>query len=381
MRRSRLTRLIQHGLLLTGALCLTFATILFFQCYKYWAILTSNSAGWIGRVHKSDERLGYVPIPKSFGAMVLPDGTTIPVFYDSLGFRTNSEKITEPFPNSTKRSNSILGLGCSFMFGFGVQARSTFCSLTAQSLGMIPLNAGRCSYGLAEMAILARQLITEIKPEIVLVQYSTWLIERSQQRYGSTFCGLLPHPYFVDESGPVLGIHKPDFESMIFSRGFAAFRTSSSSQWALLNFAINFGFPLVFHDLWNAGLVQLRESLKLVPEPSKRTEDIVDSVYREIASICSHSGCKMYIVVLGANNETPDIPESLTKLDSGIINAQLELTDRLESNTNYEYEKSYYHWGGTPRRVIDKHPNTSAHKIIAEGITKVVREFRNGSGK
>ncbi len=376
MRTSRLTYLIQYGLILTGALCLSFAAILFFQCYQYWAILTSNSAGWIGRVHRADDSLGYVPIPKSSGAMVLSDGTTIPVFYDSRGFRTDSEKIAEPPPNSTKRSNCLLGLGCSFMFGFGVQAKSTFCNLTADELGMIPLNAGRCSYGLAEMLILARQLIAEFRPEIVLVQYSTWLAERSQQRYGSTFYGLLPHPYFVEESGPDLRIHRPDFKSMLFNRDFAAFRIATSSPWDLLNFTINFGFPLVSHDLWNSGLVRLRESLRLVPEPSKRIGDIVGSVYSEIASICSHFGCKMFIVVLGSNSQTPDIPTLFSKLDSGIVNAQLELTDRLKPNTKDEYARNYYHWGGIPPRVIDKHPNASAHKIIADGVTKVIGASR-----
>ncbi len=381
MRTSRLTYLIQYGLILTGTLGLSFAAILFFQCYKYWVILTSNSVGWIGHVHTEDVPLGYVPIPKSSGAMILSDGTTIPVFYDSRGFRTDSEKITGPPPNSTKQLNYILGLGCSFMFGFGVQEKATFCNLTADALGMIPLNAGRCSYGLAEMLILARQLIAEFKPEIVLVQYSPWLAERSQQRYASTFCGLLPHPYFVGERGPTLRIHRPDFESMIFKRDFAAFRTSDSGPWDLLNFTINLGFPIVFHDLWNSGLVRLRESLKLVPQPSKCTEDIISRVYSEIASICSHFGCKMFVVVLGSNSQAPDIPESFSKLDCSIVNAQLELIDRLESITKDEYARNYFHWGGIPPRVIDTHPNARAHKIIAEGVAKVIGASRKRNEK
>jgi len=350
--------------------------IKFFQSYKYGADLKGNSAGWIGRVHRADNELGYVPIPQSAGAMVLSDGTSIPVFYDSRSFRSGSRDVLEPGPGPVPQPNYLLGLGCSFMFGFGVPVRSTFCHLTADKLGMIPLNAGRCSYGLAEMLILARQLIAEFRPEIVLVQYSTWLAERSQQRYGSTFYGLLPHPYFVEESGPDLRIHRPDFKSMIFNRDFAAFRIATSSPWDLLNFTINFGFPLVSHDLWNSGLVRLRESLRLVPEPSKRIGDIVGSVYSEIASICSRFGCKMFIVVLGSNSQTPDIPTLFSKLDSGIVNAQLELTDRLEPNTKDEYARNYYHWGGIPPRVIDKHPNASAHKIIAEGVTKVIGASR-----
>jgi len=368
MKKSGRRYLIPCALVLLGTLSLSVLIILFFQSYKYWADLKGNSAGWIGRVHRADNELGYVPIPQSAGAMVLSDGTSIPVFYDSRSFRSGSRDVLEPGPGPVPQPNYLLGLGCSFMFGFGVPVRSTFCHLTADKLGMIPLNAGRCSYGLAEMLILARQLIPQFKPEIVLVQYSPWLADRSQQRYGSTFFGLLPHPYFVEETGRGLRIHGPDFKTIIFNHDFGSFRLSDRNTCDLMNFTLSFGFPLLFHDLWHSSLIRLKESLGVVPQPSQDSLKIVSEVYRGIGSICKQFGCRMFIVVLGIDNRVPDIPESFGKLNVRIVNAQIELIDILRTDSNEEYARGYYHWGGKPPRVIDKHPNVRAHAIIAESV-------------
>ncbi len=370
MKKSGLRYLIPCALVLAGTLSLSVLIILFLQSYKYWADVKGNSAGWIGRVHRADNELGYVPIPQSAGAMVLSDGTSIPVFYDSRGIRSGPRDVLEPGSGSIKQPNYILGLGCSFMFGFGVPVGSTFCHLTADKWGMIPLNAGRCSYGLAEMLILARQLIPQFKPEIVLVQYSPWLADRSQQRYGSTFYGLLPHPYFVEATGRGLRIHGPDFETIIFNHDFGFFKLSDRKMRDLMNFTLNLGFPLLFHDLWNSSLVRLKESLGVVPQPSQDSLKIVSEVYREIGSICKQFGCRMFIVVLGIDNRDLDIPESFGKLNVRIVNAQLELMDRLRIDSNEEYARGYYHWGGKPPGVIDKHPNVKAHAIIAEGVVR-----------
>ncbi len=171
--------------------------------------------------------------------MVFCDGSTIPVYYDSQSFRSSSKEILKLGANGTRKPDYILSLRFSFTSGFGVPAKSTFCHLMADELGMVPLNAGRCSYGLAEMLILVRRLIPEFKPKIVLVQYSPWLVERSQQRYGPTFYGLLPHPYFVEESVAGLKIHGPDFMTAIFRHDFATPKVSDSIAFAKNNVRLN----------------------------------------------------------------------------------------------------------------------------------------------
>lgn len=372
MGKSGLVYLIKWVLVTTGTLFLAYIAIVCFESYKYWHDLKGNLSGWIGKLHRADNTLGYVPIPRSLGAMFFCDGATIPVYYDSQSFRSSSEEILKLGANGTRKPDCILSLGCSFSFGFGVPATSTFCHLIADELGMVPLNAGRCSYGLAEMLILARRLIPEFKPKIVLVQYSPWLVERSQQRYGPTFYGLLPHPYFVEETVAGLNIHGPDFMTAIFRHDFATTKISDSSIWDLMNFTLNLGFPLMFHDLHHSSLVGLKNLFGLMPQPSRNQGKIVSNVYGEIASICKQFGSKMFIVALGTNNLLTNLPDSLDKINVQLVNAQLELVKRLPESSDIEYSRSYHHWGSEPPRVIDKHPNALAHEIIADSITKSI---------
>ncbi|MCX5871959.1 MAG: hypothetical protein NTY51_01820 [Deltaproteobacteria bacterium] len=367
-KKNKSSELIRWSGILAGVFCLLILIVVFYQSYIYWNSLKNNSPGWIGRTHREDSRLGYVPIPGTSGLMVLSGGSQVSVHYDSRGFRTDLENSSKTFCELTSTRKFCLGLGCSFTFGFGIPGESTFCSLVADKLGMAPLNAGRCSYGLAEMLILAREIIREFKPEIVLVQYSPWLVDRSQQRYGPTFHGLLPHPYFLEARGDELVIHKPDFQSMIFDNDLAKFRLSDHTFLDFVRFSINIEIPLFFHDLWNAGLVRIKELSGLSPSPWQNSEKITRKVYAEIAAICKKHGAKMVLVVLGMDNTIPAVPESLEKLNVKIVNAQLGLIERLKINSTEEYANSYYHWAGDPPKVVDMHPNVGAHEIIAATI-------------
>lgn len=367
-KKNKSSELIRWSGILAGALCLLILVLFFYQSYLHWNSLKNDSPGWIGRTHRQDSRLGYVPIPGSSGLMVLYGGAQVSVHYDSRGFRTDYENSSKTFREITSTRKLCLGLGCSFTFGFGIPGESTFCSLVADKLGMAPINAGRCSYGLAEMLILAREIIPEFKPEIVLVQYSPWLVDRSQQRYGPTFHGLLPHPYFLEAKGDELVIHEPDFQSMIFDNDLDEFRLSDHPFFDLIRFSVNFGFPLFFHDLWNSGLVRIKELSGLSPSPWQNSEKITRYVYAEIASICKKYGTKMVIVVLGMDNTVPAVPESLEKMNVMIVNAQLGLIKKLKVNSTQEYANSYYHWAGYPPKVVDMHPNVEAHEIIAATI-------------
>lgn len=361
-------------LLLSGSLSIVFTVVVCFQSFKFWRELKGNLPGWIGKVHRADKTLGYAPIPISSGAMVLADGSTIPVFYDSHGFRSDSQEVFESRLSEESQPNYIMGLGCSFTFGFGVQAKSAFCHRIADKLEMVPLNAGRCSYGLAEMLILARQFIPKLKPKIVLAQYSPWLVQRSQHRYAPTFYGLLPHPYFSDGGGSSLIIHRPDFNTAIFEKDLASFRRSDGNFWGLLNFTLNFGCPLFFHDFYNLSLVAIKNLVGLIPEPSKNQALVETEAYGEIASICKQFDSQMFVVVLGSSNSILNLPGSLNHLNLRIVNAQLELVKRLTRGSEREYARNYYHWGSVPRRVIDKHPNELAHEIIANAVVKFVSE-------
>ena len=358
-------RLAISGIVIVASLILL---VSFYFSYLHWINIKTGSTGWIGSVHKLDAVLGYVPIPYSNGMMILSQDVKIPVHYDCNGFRIPSEGLPSQLGSPTSHVDSLLALGCSFTFGFGVPSEHTYCSQLAKKMGLIPLNAGRCSYGLAEMVTLARQLIPAFEPKTVLVQYSPWLVDRSRLRYAPSFFGLLPHPYFVSGPEGSIKIHRPDFMSAIFDLDMDVFRFSRPIFSDFLNFSLSRKFPSIAHDLWHSSLVRLKESLALLPTPEQDTEKIVRLAYREIESICSRHGSSMVIVVLGMDNTLTIVPESFKKLKSKTVDSQAVLIDRLKTSSMEEYAKAYYHWGKNPSVVIDRHPNIHAHEIIAESV-------------
>ncbi len=353
------------GIVIVASLILL---VSFYFSYLHWVNIKTGSTGWIGSVHKLDAVLGYVPIPYSNGMMILSQDVKIPVHYDCNGFRIPSEGLPSQLGSPTNHVDSLLALGCSFTFGFGVPSEHTYCSQLSKKIGAIPLNAGRCSYGLAEMVTLARELIPAFEPKTVLVQYSPWLVDRSRLRYAPSFFGLLPHPYFVSGPEGSIKIRRPDFMSAIFDSDMDVFRFSRPIFSDFLNFSLNRKFPSIAHDVRHSSLVRLKESLALLPTPEQDTEKIVRFAYREIESICSRHGSSMVIVVLGVDNTLTIVPESFKKLKSKTVDSQAVLIGRLKTGSTEEYAKAYYHWGRNPSVVIDRHPNIRAHEIIAESV-------------
>ena len=54
------------------------------------------------------------------------------------------------------------------------------------------INAGVPSWGLGHMVLLAREVVPRIKPDILVVQYSEWLVDRALSFYMPTFWAKLP---------------------------------------------------------------------------------------------------------------------------------------------------------------------------------------------
>lgn len=340
----------------------------FYFSYINWTDLKAGATGWVGQVHRVDSELGYAPVPNSSGMLILSGDIKISVHYDRNGFRTDSRNLPNQLVGLEPCAESILALGCSFTFGFGVESQHTYCSQLAKRIGAPVFNAGRCSYGIAEMVLLARRLIPELKPKIVLIQYSPWLVDRSRLRYSPSFRGLLPHPYFFCDNHGCMKIHRPDFNSAIFDYDSNTFRFSSPTFYDFMNFSLTREFPLVVHDLKHSALVKLKEILKKVPEPEQNSSMIVSRAYGEIESLCLAYGSRMFVLVLGADNGLLKLPESFEKLNAKIIDSHAFLVNRPNTLSEDEYARLYYHWKTRPEAIIDRHPNAHAHQMIADSI-------------
>jgi hypothetical protein len=318
--------------------------------------------GWQVSIHQSDPQLGYKPIPGVRSAQLLSMGPPVPIFIDSRGFRVPAEQ--SPDTPSGGRPH-ILFLGCSFTFGATCRAEKTFPQLVAGELQGTCMNAGVCGYGLTQMLLRARQLIPEYRPDIVVVQYSPWLVGRALSPYAPSYFGLQPVPYYT-----LAPDGSPTIAPPLFTRSrvnLDRYTTTPRSLGESISFLFT-GGRLLLHDDLLATSAWIRRSVGGAPSPTDQRQAVVDAAYGELDRLCQQNGAQLAIVVLDER-----VPvEQRDALDAAphatVIDAHQKLVDQMPPLGARMYQKLYCHWRGEPPVLVDHHPNARAHRIIADAI-------------
>lgn len=314
---------------------------------------------WFGSSYQADKDYGYFPKSFSIATHVLRTGERVPVRFDRHGFRVPMKKQRFGYRYKTK----ILFLGCSFTQGYSVPAEKTFAYLAAKELNARCLNAGVSGQGLSQMVLRARKEIPRFKPQYVVVQYSPWLVNRSQRFYKPTDYGKTPGPYFYESNGNVL-IHPPVFTTKNFELPIAKYAGKS-----LLAFTWHVGIPLYLHDDYYVLLTSIKRLLGILPRPAISPEAIVRFAYTEIQRVCRIYGAQMVVLKLyaGLNN---DPTYGLENLGIPVIDTLEPLASQLPERTKQAWEMEYAFTKGNPPRLVDIHPNANAHRIIAQTIVE-----------
>ena len=211
-----------------------FAGAAFYFTIVVWrsSLVYDEYLRWRGKAYHADPDYGYYPTANALAYQSLVDGEWIPVRFDERGFRIPATG-QEPADRTGSR---LLFLGNSFTHGYGVTAEETFAYRTGKQLGASVMNAGVAGWGLAQMVMRARQTIPSIKPDKVIVQYSTWLPGRSMKLYIPRTFGNTASPYFY-ESDDGINMHPPVFQNIIC--GYRdlpvgtriCFRSHGTSEW------------------------------------------------------------------------------------------------------------------------------------------------------
>lgn len=344
-----------------------------YRTIRVYAYVTSHQRGWKGKVDTYDAELGFAPIPNSRGAQVFPIGSDIPIQYDEYGFRVPVDSMSV----SPKPRPLILTLGCSFTYGYATYAEETYPYLIGHYLKGYTMNAGVCSYGLAQMFILAKRLLPVHKPDYVIVQYSPWLAERAQSPFAPTYFAKLPTPYFYEDSAG-LRLHPPVFREITEFLPIQSYQdTPRHTVGEFISFLRRVGLPLFIHDDFDVAIYYAQRIIGRIPRPANNREGIETYVYHEIARIAKENGVPMVIVVLGKDQKPVTIPQHIFPENVLVVNAHSALLERLPEKTANAYYRLYAHWRGSPPQMVDEHPNPYAHKIIAEELAKQIKEDKH----
>jgi len=253
---------ILSAIAVAGALC-EFGLFLH-ESLPVYRMLKRNSLGMPGRLYADDSILGFSPIPDSWGSHVAPHGPSGPIHFDADGFRAPERDGNLAAPAHP----AAIVFGCSYSFGSLLRYDETYPALLEGAWHRRVLNASVTSYGLAQIWLKARTLVPRCRPQIVIVQYSRWLIERAANPFAPSFYGQIPTPYFEDSTTTrTLALHPPVFRSKVFDLDVNHFRFTPSGTADFLAFLGRVGLPLWIHDKSNLLLYRLRSYLSIIPRP------------------------------------------------------------------------------------------------------------------
>lgn len=349
-----------------------FKTITFSMVFSFIALSYFSTILWrsyrhqehhprrVGSVYRVDKDYGYFPKPDSAGFFSQRCQEPVPQVFDHYCFRVplRKEQIDLPY------RGGILFLGCSFTHGDGVPAEKTFPYLTAKGLNLRAMNAGMSGAGLCQMLMRARQDIPRFKPKYVVVQYSNWLIRRSQRYYKDTSFGKTPGPYFYEKDGEIL-IHPPAFLTKNADVPIVQYLHHS-----LLSFTWHVGIPLYTHDDYYSLLTVIKRILGILPKPAESRKALVSYTYSEIEKLCRANGSKMIVVKLYMDlSRMPSY--GLDDLGYPVLDTREMLASRLPEKTRSAWRREYQFMNNN--HVIDIHPNPKAHALIAESIITKIR--------
>lgn len=327
-------------------------------------VSSDSVRGWKGKAHRADDDLGFEPIPNARALHTFPIGSSIPMAYDSNGFRIPIDGPSSP------DTPDVLFLGCSFTYGDACLAEETFAHQLSVQTGFSYINAGVCSYGLSQMVIRAQKLIYQYRPKYVVVQYSPWLVQRSLETMAPTKLGLLPAPYFYEENDKYL-IASPLFNTQLFDLDKFELRKKHKNG---------------FSFLWNVGatyfiredFLKLKAFFQLLtgqrPKPAESSEEIEHHFYREILAQCKKANAELIVLNLGDLNYTHrshQIFEDEVRFAEG----DSLLYSNLSSDDPMAYKRAYFHWrvDGNDSVVVDRHPNPQAHKTITQSLLRALK--------
>ena len=119
-----------------------------------------------------------------------------------------------------------------------------------------------------------------------------------------------------------------------------------------------------------------KQAAGLIRPPCQDGDQVVQAAYGEILNLCTAQRSKLIIVVLGEGAGPIAVPKGLMDLGVPIVRSDLALIDRLPEKTDEAFLKAYAHWDGDPPRMDDRHPNPSAHAIIADSIVEFLQSER-----
>lgn len=281
-------------------------------------------------LYEPDPKYGFKAIPNSETTLKVNSNLSYKLSYDENGFRYGSNC----------DSNKVLFVGCSFTYGDLVEAEESFPFLVGKRLNLCSINAGIRGGGLVQVLLQLEEAISSQKPGMIIFQWSPWLMDRSQNYLSPNLGTRLPGPYF----------HKVEDSVLISKPIYSWKKLKKNAYWSNMKNIISDDISFLKFKLFgNARKAIKNEAL------------ISDFIASKLKNIEKELGIKTYILNLPWDKEQ-------VKIDfDNVIK-----TNDLFQNAKKDFDNQFYFMENSI--VVDKHPNSKAHQLLAERIIRTISE-------
>ena len=362
-----------HRFYLQTVFVVLFLSILYLSYYKsradaLYAHIQQRDSGLTSNLIAYDSLLGFKYVSNGAGFEYGQFGKRNAVFLDSNGFRIDQQS-----RDIRIGRDSILFIGCSFTFGSACSGDETFAHLVGEAANINAINAGASSYGLAQIYLRVKELIPRYQPKYCVVQYSPWLVKRATRPFGMNRYFPLPVPFFSLSKGEVV-LNRPIFKSPYFQLKMTGDTIDAPGVFKKLTFHYKVGLPLLFCG--DLSFFRKKPSSLLID--SSDYELIERTIYNEIRDICESNNTQFILLPLGDKEYTKNYIRLFDSTPS-IANADSLLWSQVKSDNQSDYKEKYYHWHtfNGIKSIVDRHPNPTAHAIIANSITQILKPDQN----
>lgn len=342
----------------------------FIAISRYYTYSKTLQKFTTGNIWRFDDSLSYIGIPGVNGYYNYYIGDSIegasPVVFDSLGFRTYDVSY------NLRSDTTDLFLGCSYTFGDYIDANLTFPYLVAKKLNHDYINGGISGYGFGQMYQIAHRLIPKKRFKYVFIQVTDWLSIRAMDLNGPTRFGYRPFPYFSDLTNS-FQLNLPAYSTLMYSN--KNWRKSNRSYIEKMKFSFTDGIKIEIHDYLGWQTARLQVFFGLLPEPTKRKQDLELFFYQSLIDLCLIHGAtpvfykiqypdKNFRVLISRLSPEPKVADIDMILDS------VAKMRKIKPGKIFRI----HHVLGNDSVQYDAHPNIYAHSLYAQEIINVINK-------
>jgi hypothetical protein len=303
-----------------------------------------------------DPELGFRPARDFSGTM------------NNGSFHVRTDRFGSRIPVGARRDviapHGVLALGCSFTYGYELEAEQSFPYAIGQALGLPSYNFGVCSYSYATAVLLLKTLerdgtLATLAPRFLVLGAGAWLEDRSRSPFYPTEALPFTYPYLAKRGSAAVIARAP---SIIDARH--AFDSGDAGAGDGFTPSRAMTLAGLVPRVWFARLYR-----RTLPDPGSQAtladEAMYEFVVGELSAIARRHGMRLAILWLPHHDVEPVNPRLATVLskypDVVLVDGNESL--RLERVPAQEF--------------ADRHPSAVANGAYGRHVAQVLRSLNS----